>query len=101
MPGCVYRKFPNDQYRAAIITRDARLRFDKYHNKTFPLLLPSDADFLRLWLGDAREDEPAIADLLERPRIFNYLSITPVKTFKNSDAVGPTEQLLADHKVVW
>lgn len=94
--GCVYRQFPNGLYSAAIITRDAHLRFDKYHDKAFPLMLPHDPDFIKLWLGDSREDEPEIADLLEHPRIFNDLNITPVKTFKDAKALGPTETLSAD-----
>jgi len=94
--GCVYRKFPNGQYSTAIITRDAHLRFDKYHDKAFPLMLPHDSDFLRLWLSDAREDEPAIADLLEHSRIFSDLNITPVKTFKDAKPLGPTESLARD-----
>lgn len=34
--GAVYRPFPNGLYSTAIITRDAHLRFDKYHDKAFP-----------------------------------------------------------------
>lgn len=94
--GCVYRPFVNGCYSAAIITRDTHLRFERYHDKAFPLMLPHDGDFLRLWLSDAREDEPAIVDLLEHPRIFNDLNITPVKTFKDAKALGPTEHLARD-----
>lgn len=94
--GCVYRRFANGCYSAAIITRDTHLRFERYHDKAFPLMLPHDPDFLSAWLGDAREDDPAIADLLEHPRIFNDLKITPVKTFKDAKALGPTEQLSRD-----
>lgn len=94
--GCVYRAFPNGCYSAAIITRDTHLRFEKYHDKAFPLMLPHDPQFLELWLSDAREDDPAIADLLEHPRIFNDLKITHVKTFKDAQPLGDTEYLTAD-----
>lgn len=94
--GCVYRRFDNGCYSAAIITRDEHDRFSAYHDKAFPLMLPPDPDFLKLWLSDAREDEPAIADLLARPRIFNDLKVTPVKTFKDAKAVGEVELLAAD-----
>lgn len=94
--GCVYRPFNNGCYSAAIITRDEHARFSKYHDKAFPLMLPPDPAFLSLWLSDAREDEPAIADLLARPRIFTDLKITPVKTFKACQATGDVEYLAAD-----
>lgn len=94
--GCVYRPFPNGCYSAAIITRDRHLRFEKYHDKAFPLMLPHDAGFLDLWLSGASEDEPAIANLLENPKIFNDLKVTPVKTFKDAKPTGPTENLAAD-----
>lgn len=94
--GCVYRRYPNGCYSAAVITRDVHPRFEPYHDKAFPLMLPHDPDFLRLWLSDAREDEPAIADLLERPRIFNDLKITHVKTFKDGKPLNDPELLHAD-----
>lgn len=40
--------------------------------------------------------EPAIAHLLENPRIFNDLEITPVKTFKDGTALGKKEHVLSD-----
>lgn len=94
--GCVYRKFPNDLYSCAVITRDAHDRFDKYHDKAFPLMLPHDRQFLELWLSDEREDHPAIADLLARPQIFTNLRVTPVKTFKGGEEIGEAELLVAD-----
>lgn len=94
--GCVYRRFENGCYSTAIITRDEHLRFGKYHDKAFPLMLPHDKQFLGLWLGDEREDHPAIADLLENPRIFTNLKITPVKTFKDAKPLGDAEFLAAD-----
>ena len=94
--GCVYRKFTNDCYSAAVITRDSHPRFEPYHDKAFPLMLPNDPAFIDLWLSDAREDDPVIADLLANPRIFNDLRITPVKTFKDGKSVGETVELTSD-----
>lgn len=94
--GAVYRPYPKSLYSTAIITRDAHLRFDKYHDKAFPLFLPPDPQFLKLWLSDAPETEPGIADLLANPKIFNRLKITPVKTFKDAVATGETEFLEPD-----
>lgn len=94
--GCVYRKFPNGCYSSAIITRDEHLRFSPYHDKAFPLMLPHDKQFLELWLGDEREDHPAIAGLLENPRIFSDLKITPVRTFKGGAVAGESLILTKD-----
>lgn len=94
--GAVYRPHPNGLYSTAIITRDAHPRFDAYHDKAFPLFLPPDPEFLKLWLSDAPETDPAIADLLANPKIFNRLKITPVKTFKDAVATGETEFLEPD-----
>lgn len=94
--GCVYRAFPGGLYSCAVITRDEHDRFGKYHDKAFPLMLPYDKQFLDLWLSNEREDHPAIADLLSRPRIFTDLKVTPVKTFKDGKPVGEQEFLAAD-----
>ena len=94
--GAVYRPFPNGLYSTAIITRDAHLRFDKYHDKAFPYFLPHDPDILKLWLGDEPETHPVIAGLLENPKLYNRLKVTPVKTFKDAVATGESEVLEPD-----
>lgn len=94
--GTVYRKFPNGQYSTAIITRDSHPRFEPYHDKAFPLMLPPDPHFLTLWLSEEPETHPAIAHLLENPRIFTGLKITPVQTFKDAKSAGETVYLEAD-----
>lgn len=94
--GAVYKKHPCGKYSCAIITRDEHPRFEPYHDKAFPLFLPYNLDFLRLWLGDADDQDPLIAQLLASPKIFTDLTITPVKTFKNAEPTGPKELLTAD-----
>lgn len=94
--GAVYQKFPSGKYSCAIITRDEHPRFERYHDKAFPLFLPHNLAFLKLWLSDVGDDHPQIAALLGAPRIFADLTITPVKTFKAGVPVGPTEFLQAD-----
>ncbi len=94
--GCVYRPFANGRFSTAIITRDSHPRFEPYHDKAFPLMLPHDPDFIALWLSDISSDDPKIMALLERPRIFTNLTITPVKTFKDAKAKGLPESLAAD-----
>lgn len=97
--GAVYRSFPSDLYSTAVITRDAHPRFDKYHDKAFPLFLPNDRKFLELWLSDAPESHPEIAHLLENPKIFTDLQVTQVKTFKDGVAIGSPVPLIADELV--
>lgn len=94
--GAVYRPFPSGHHSCAVITRDTHPRFEPYHDKAFPLFLPHDIDILKLWLSDAEESHPQIKQLLEAPRIFTDLKITPVKTFKDAVPVGETEYLAAD-----
>lgn len=94
--GTVYRAFPGGHYSTAVITRDSHPRFEPYHDKAFPLFLPPNADFIKLWLGPEPETHPAIAGLLEHPRIFNRLKVTQVKTFKDALPLAPPEYLDAD-----
>lgn len=94
--GTVYRVFPSGRYSTAVITRDSHPRFEPYHDKAFPLFLPLDADFLKLWLGPEPETHPAIAGLLEHPQIFNRLKVTQVKTFKDAAPLGLPEYVEAD-----
>ena len=97
--GAVYRSFPNDLYSTAVITRDAHPRFSAYHDKAFPLLLPHDPEFLKLWLSDAPESHPAIAHLLENPHVFNRFKVTQVKTFKDAIPMGASEYLDPDEQI--
>jgi putative SOS response-associated peptidase YedK len=95
--GAVYRKFSNDLYSCALITRDAHPRFDAYHDKAFPLFLPYDEAFLELWLSDEREDHPAIASLLDTPKLFPSLDVQEVKSFKQGQPMGRPTFLEADY----
>lgn len=100
--GAVYRSFPNNLYSTAIITRDAHPRFDEYHDKAFPLFLPDDKQFVKLWLSDAPESHPEIAHLLENPGIFTRLKVTPVKTFKDAfpaDSISSTKCVASEVRV--
>lgn len=97
--GAVYRRYPNNLYSAAVITRNEHPRFAPYHDKAFPLFLPPNPHFLKLWLSDEPETHPVIAHLLEHPRIFNTLKVTEVKTFKDAVAKGETVILPPDADV--
>lgn len=97
--GAVYQRFPSGRYSCAIITRDSHPRFEPYHDKAFPLFLPYNKEFLKLWLSQADEQQPQIAHLLASPKIFANLSILPVKTLKGGVATGEMEYLEADSNV--
>lgn len=97
--GCVYQKFPNGRYSCAVITRNAHPRFTEYHDDAFPLMLPSDPTFLKLWLSDAPSEHPAIAALLDRPKIFTNLTVTPVKTYKDAVPRGESTVVPLDEWV--
>lgn len=95
--GCVYQKFSNDLYSCAVITRNAHPRFKNYHDDAFPLMLPPDPKFLKLWLSpDQGETHSAITSLLDQPKIFTDLIVTPVKTYKDAKPVGGPNQIAAD-----
>lgn len=94
--GCVYQRFGNGLYSCAVITRSAHPRFTDFHDDAFPLMLPLDPAFLKLWLSDAPSEHPAIAALLEQPQIFTDLTVTPVKTYKDAEPKGVSYWLPAD-----
>lgn len=98
--GCVYQKFSNGRYSCAVITRNAHPRFKNYHDDAFPLMLPYDPNFLKLWLSDTPADHPAIAELLKQPKIFTNLTVTPVKTYKDAVPRGPSELVNEDEWVM-
>lgn len=98
--GCVYQKFLNGRYSCAVITRNAHPRFKNYHDDAFPLMLPYDPNFLKLWLSDTPPDDPAIAELLNQPKIFTDLTVTPVKTYKDAVPRGAPELVHADEWVM-
>lgn len=98
--GCVYQRFPNGRYSCAVITRDAHPRFKDYHDDAFPLMLPHDPTFLNLWLSDTPETHPAIAALLDQPKIFTNLTVTPVKTYKDAVPLGAPTVVPPDEWVI-
>ncbi|MBU2978449.1 SOS response-associated peptidase family protein [Alteromonas sp. C1M14] len=93
--GAVYRPFANGLYSTAVITRPPHERFSDYHDKSIPCFLPHDADFVSAWLSDTKVD-PVIDEVLAKPKIYQDLKVTNVKTFKNADAKGMPEYLDAD-----
>jgi putative SOS response-associated peptidase YedK len=98
--GCLYNRFQNGKYSCAVITRNAHPRFTDYHDDSFPLMLPHDPNFLKLWLSDTPPDDQAIAELLKQPKIFTDLTVTPVKTYKDAVPRGEPELIHADEWII-
>lgn len=97
--GALYRPFPNGQYSCAVITRDAHLKFEPYHDKAFPLFLPPTRHFVRTWLSEDLPQANEIDELLANPRLYATLKVEEVKTFKDG-AVSPNATVLdADEEV--
>lgn len=94
--GCLYQRFQNGRYSCAVITRDEHPRFKDFHEDAFPLMLPYDTSFLKLWLSDAPANTPEISRLLKQPKIFTDLTVTPVKTYKDAIPKGSATLVHAD-----
>lgn len=94
--GAVYNAFPEGLYSCAIITRDPHPRFTEFHEDAFPLLLPNNMEFLKLWLSDTNEEHPDIARVLNAPKIYADLQVVEVKSFKSGVPVGPAQKVAAD-----
>jgi|GEM_PF-277568 len=81
--GALYRRFSNGRYACAVITRDSHPRFEPYHDKAFPLFLPPDPEFIRLWLDSSVGQAAEIDHLLAHPVLYPELAISEVKTFRH------------------
>ena len=80
--GVLYQRFPHNLYSCAVITRDAQLGFDAYHDRAFPLFLRPEKKFIDLWLDpNTPSSHPMIADALAHPKWYTDLAITRVKSF--------------------
>ena len=87
--GALYQRYDSHGqsiYSTAVITRDPHDRFSRYHTKAFPLFLPADPEFIRLWLDPAVKTHPDIDALLAEPKLFYDLRVTPVRTYKSGEA---------------
>jgi putative SOS response-associated peptidase YedK len=94
MLGAIYRKLNNGDYCCAIITRDAHPKMAPYHDKAFPLFLPTDDIFLNIWLGPNTAQHPQIDPLLRSPKLYPTLRVQRVKTYKHKQTVGSINDTL-------
>jgi len=78
----LYREFPNGQYSAAVITQDSHPKMELYHDKAFPCFMPTDGDFLKLWLDTKVTKHPEIDYLFDNPTLYPTLQVQRVKTYK-------------------
>jgi hypothetical protein len=54
-------------------------------------MLPADAAVIQEWLDPGIAQSPVIDDLLENPAVIPLLSVTQVKTFKNSEMIAGSQ----------
>ena len=84
--GALYRKFSDDRYSCAVITRYAHPKMEPYHHKAFPCFLPNDDRFLKPWLSQSVQQHPEINKVLNYPTIYPTLptqKVQRVKTYKD------------------
>jgi len=85
----LYRKFRDDRYSCAVITRDAHPKMEPYHHKAFPCFLPNDDRFLKRWLSKSVQQHPEIHKMLNYPTLYPTLTRLPtlkvqrVKTYED------------------
>lgn len=97
--GGLYRHYQTDagpRTGFTVITRDPHPRLSKYHDKACPLFLPTDPDVVHEWLDPNVSASPLIQDLLDHPKLPTRFTVTPVKSTKKLEQVGPVEILDAD-----
>lgn len=96
---CVYKQWQQADatvYSFALITRDPHPRFSRYHDKSMPLFLPNNPEFLDHWLDPTVALSPQICAVLEQPKLRVAFNVTPVKTYKRGEVLGQSELLQAD-----
>jgi len=81
--GALYRKFSDDRYSCAVITRDAHPKMEAYHDKAFPCFLPNYDQFLKRWLSQSVQQHPEINKVLNNPTSYPTLKVQRVKTYKD------------------
>ncbi|GAA3953137.1 SOS response-associated peptidase family protein [Allohahella marinimesophila] len=94
--GALYRPFSNGHFSCAVITRDAHLKMEPYHDKAFPLFIPATKDFVQLWLDDTVMQSEVIDELLAHPKLTATLQVEEVKTFKRGSVSALATVLEAD-----
>lgn len=96
--GTLYRPFTNGQYSCAVITRDAHVKFEPYHDKAFPFFLPATPAFTQTWLAEDTPQANEIDELLEHPKLYATLNVEEVKTFKSGETSENATVLAADEE---
>lgn len=98
--GAIYKKYISNgipHYAVAIITRPPVAAFAQFHEKSMPLFIPPDKALMQQWLKPDNLIPSEVQSLLEEPKLFYDLSVTPVKTYVRGEVIGPTE-LIAKQK---
>lgn len=92
--GALYQKHSDGRYSCAVITRDAHVKMQPYHDKAFPGFLPNDDQFLKMWLSKSVQQHPVIDQELNRPTLYPTLKVQRVKTYKDKVAYSSFEPVI-------
>jgi putative SOS response-associated peptidase YedK len=84
--GVLYQKHSNGKYSCAVITRDTHPKMAPYHDKAFPCFLPTDDEFLKVWLDANIQQHESINYVLDNPTLYPTLNVQRVKTYKGKQA---------------
>lgn len=99
--GALYKDWQHDGQNTrsmAIITRSPHPRFAQYHSKSLPLFVPLKPNIIQAWLNPDPATEPVVQRLLQLPKITTDLCVTPVKSYKHAEPLGPSQPLKADNQ---
>lgn len=94
--GALYRPFDNGRFSCAVITRDSHPRFDRYHDKAFPLFIPINPEFVAMWLNADGQVPDMVSHYLSQPKMTVPLRVARVSTFKRGTVPSDSEVLSAD-----
>ncbi|MEM7209179.1 MAG: SOS response-associated peptidase family protein [Pseudomonadota bacterium] len=82
--GTVFKEWDDGTLSAAVITRDPHPAFAQFHEKSMPLFLPPEKEFVSLWLNPGIESHPEIDRVLNESWLYYDLNVTRVDTYKNA-----------------
>jgi len=97
--GALYRKFSDERYSCAVITRNTHSKMEPYHDKAFPGFLPNNDEFLKLWLSQSVQQHTEIDYVLAHPTLYPTLKVQRVKTYKDKVPYKSFESVILDSDI--
>jgi putative SOS response-associated peptidase YedK len=83
-------------YSCTVITCAPHDRFKTYHDKSVPLMLPMDHEFLADWLDPTFTDAQYFRGVIDHMQLPTRFEVTPVKNSQSLEPLGQTEFLESD-----